>query len=139
MNLLTALSGLNVEVRTVPHSQQRYNTVGDYQTVDGKTTILVSDMGDRRSESLVAYHELTEILLCLNSGVTDKQIDGFDFAWDSKRDSSDTSEPGDDPASPYYHQHQFAMASEKGMAAQLGVDWDEHEERIAQTMLSYPR
>ena len=40
---------LNIHIRTVPDNEQRYDTVGDYQTnTEGKQTILVSDMPDTK-------------------------------------------------------------------------------------------
>ncbi len=46
---------LDISIKTNSNELQRYNTLGDYQSVDGKTEITVSDMGDWRMEFLVAY------------------------------------------------------------------------------------
>lgn len=128
------LSQMNVEV--ISHDRQRYNTVGDYSRVKGKILVLVSDMGDWKLEYLIAYHELTEIALCIDAGITDKMIDDFDFWFEEKFSQSESySEPGDHPDCPYYSQHQFATKLEKIMADELGVDWVQYEEKIHELML----
>lgn len=132
------MNNFEYRIKVIPHKQQRYNTVGDYQTIEGVTQILVSDMGDWRFEFLVAYHELTELALCRKTGVTDKQIDDFDISFEENRTENDNkSEPGDDPASPYFHQHQVSTTQEKMMAKELDVDWDEYVTKCSELIASY--
>lgn len=129
---------MKVEIVTVPHEMQRYNTVGDYQTDEtGKTKIIVSNLGDDGMHMLIALHELVESALCRQAGITDKMIDEFDFAFADNRAAGDPDEPGDDPAAPYYRQHQFATQVESMMAEKLGIDWDEYIGRITATMAEY--
>jgi hypothetical protein len=125
-------SGLSY--RVIPHSEQEYNTVGDYVYDGDSMEILVSDLGDWRYEYLIAYHELTEIALCKLAGVTLEVINEFDLVFTKNRPVGDSSEPGDDPTAPYYQQHQIATQQEKYMAEQLGVDWDEYDGKIALLM-----
>lgn len=124
---------LNIHIRTVPDKEQRYDTVSDYRTnAEGKQTILVSDMPDTRYEILIAIHELVESYLCQLRGVTDAAIDSFDLQYEKLRVLGDTtSEPGDDPAAPYYREHKFATKLEKLLAEEIGVDWDEYSASCA--------
>lgn len=121
---------LDIKIKTIPHSQQRYETVGDYQSYNGAIDIRVSDLGNWRYEILVAVHELIEKAWALYNGVTDEQIDAFDMAYEAKRVEGDESEPGDDPACPVYHGHQFATVVEKQLAEVLGVTWETYEDAI---------
>jgi hypothetical protein len=81
-------------------------------------------MGNWRLEALVAVHELIEALLCRVDGVTEDEVDHFDFNF--KGDA----EPGDDPNAPYYEQHQRASGYERLLAADLQVNWAEYERII---------
>lgn len=130
----------SIRIRVIPHQDQRYNTVGDYQTdADGNIEVRISDLGDERKEIAIGVHEAFEAVLCRYAGITDKMIDDFDLAFDAARAPGDASEPGDDPNAPYYHQHQLAMRIERMACEELGLDWDEHEARIAEVMSTYPK
>ena len=127
MDYLYCKPMLNLQIKTVPDDQQRYNTVGDYYVDEsGKRVFVVSDMHDWRYEMLVAIHELVESSLCRVRGITDDQIDAFDLAYQAARPEGDVSEPGDSTEAPYYHEHQFASKIEKIIADELGVDWDDY-------------
>jgi hypothetical protein len=128
---------VSIIIQTIKHDEQRYNTVGDYQTKDGVTILKISDLGDWRMEFLVALHELIELTLCRKAGITDAMIDEFDFEFERNRKASDVSEPGDDPRAPYYKQHQFATKVEKMMSRMLGVSWSEYGNRCALTTKQY--
>jgi hypothetical protein len=116
---------LNISIKTLPHSAQRYDTCGDYKRGAKKTKVRVSELSDWRFEALVAVHELVELLLCEDRGVSDEQIDAFDFAFQGK------GEPGDDPSCPYYEQHQFAEKIEFLLASELGVNWTRYEDEVS--------
>lgn len=112
-----------------PHESQRYDTVGDYQVVEGGFVnarekvlwITVSRLADRRESLLIAIHELIEAALCATAGVDFAKIDDFDFhqGWPD--------EPGDHIQAPYYRQHQIASGIERLLAAEMKVDWLEYE------------
>lgn len=119
---------MNISIVTIPHEAQRYDTVGDWQfDANGNLTISVSAMGDWRSEYLVARHEMDEALLCLHMGITQKQVDDFDMGWN---EHDGITQPGDDPAAPYYVQHRLAMAAEYGAMPGLEMEASAHEARI---------
>lgn len=123
---------LHIDIQTIPHQQQRYSTVGDYVTTpDGVVHIRVSELGDWRMEALIAVHEVVEKLLCRKRGITEDEIDAFDLEYERKRAEGDvTSEPGEASDAPYRREHFFATSIERLLAAELGVDWREYEDRI---------
>lgn len=105
--------------------------MGDWQwTEGGDLSIRVSEMGDWRYNAAVAVHELVEVLLCKQDGVTEASVDAFDMAYEKARPEGDLSEPGDDPACPCAKQHCFATAVERMLIAALGVSWKEYEAKV---------
>lgn len=124
---------MNITLKSIPHSQQRYETCGDW-LVDEKTgdiTILVSDLGDEKMTELVAIHELIEVLRCRDLGVKQEDVDKFDMEFENNRKEDDSSEPGDSPEAPYRGPHFFATNIERQLAHERGVDWQIYEEKIS--------
>lgn len=121
---------MNVRIEIIPHSSQRYETVGDWFFHHGDLVIRVSELGDWRKEMLIAVHELVEVLLCRHQGVTQEQVDKFDMEFEQAREEGDLSEPGDDPKAPYKRQHCIATGVERMLAAELEVDWKTYEEQL---------
>lgn len=124
---------LNIHIKTLPDTKQRYDTVGDYQTnADGQRQITISDMPDPRYEFLIAIHEMVESYLCQLRGVNEQEIDEFDIAYEESRTAGETtSEPGNDPSAPYHLEHLFATKIEKMIAEEMGVDWDAYSAACA--------
>jgi hypothetical protein len=120
---------MKIIIESIPHDKQRYDTVGDYwEETDaaGNITwhIKVSDTGDLGEIVAIALHELIEKTLCKFDGVTDAQIDAFDFNW--KGDG----EPGDSHGAPYHEQHKVATYLESDFVSWLGRSWGEYTERL---------
>ena len=122
---------MNVFIKTIPHSQQDYNTVGNWKIErDGTILILVSQMNDWRYEFLVAAHELCEVFLCQHAGISQSKVNRFDIAFEKKRIKGNTDEPGDDEKAPYQYQHSIATGVERILAACLGVSWKKYSAKI---------
>lgn len=117
-------------ISVIPHKDQRYETVGDWLYIGNSLHIYVSDMGCDEYHQLVAIHEYVEALLCRMAGISEEEVTAFDKAFEERRESGNTDEPGDDPKAPYYAQHQFATQIEKLMSVKLGVKWDDYEKAI---------
>ena len=115
---------LNVEIRTIPHKSQRYDTCGDWYYEGDKLIILVSELGDWRKEYLVADHELREAMVCKHRNITAEMVDEFDFNWKGE------GEPGDDPLCPCRKEHFFATSIERLTASELEIDWAEYDKQI---------
>ncbi len=120
---------MNINIETIPHAEHRYaGTCGDWWFDDARNLqIRVSDMGNWKYESLVAFHELAEVLLCKDRGITVEEVDAFDKAFEANRQPDDNSEPGDDPTCPCRKEHFFATTVERALSAELGVDWTEYD------------
>lgn len=129
---------LRITIRAIPHSDQRYPTVGDWtfdEVGDSDPKVIlhvkVSQLSDWRREFLVGIHEVIEAMLCKHDGVTQQQVDEFDMNFEANRKDGDESEPGDDAKAPYCRQHRIASAIEAMLAVQLGVHWSDYEDELS--------
>jgi len=122
---------LKIIVEIIPHTEQRYRTVGDWQMDSDKLLISVSETGNWRYNVLIAVHEIIEVLLCKHDQVPQASVDQFDMDYERGRLPGDYSEPGDCPSAPYHRQHCLATGVERILAAALGVKWLEYEKAIA--------
>lgn len=123
---------MRIIIETIPHLEQRYETVGDwYYEPDGTLVIRVSQLSDWRREMLVAVHELVEVLQCKHDGVTQEVVDKFDKEFEAHRHPDNEDEPGDEPTAPYVRQHCLATGIERTLAASLDVWWKAYEEELA--------
>lgn len=114
-----------------PHKGMRYDTLGDWFYDDNGLlrVIVATDDGiapiSTKEQKLILLHELIEVWLCEEEGITQKMVDDFDFAWDHRGDPevhAIDDEPGDDPRAPYRIQHRRAMIMEHLFANFLGMD-----------------
>ncbi|NYZ80195.1 hypothetical protein H0N95_03035 [Candidatus Micrarchaeota archaeon] len=122
-----------IEIITVPYEKQRYETVGDYYRKNGKWVIATSKMKDWRYEMLIAIHEVIELTLIRERGITVKEIEDFDKKWDKEYERglhSKKDEPGFDKRAPFRKEHAFATKIEKMLAKELGVDWKKYEKDV---------
>lgn len=114
-----------LEAAVIPHSQQRYDTVGDW--IEGHFgtphRITVSACGNPDYEFLVLLHELVEFWLCRQRGITQESVD----AWDQAFAGDD---PGADPAAPYHREHTFACRIEELMAHEMGIELTEYDQAL---------
>lgn len=138
---------MKIIIETIPHQDQQYETVGDWRRdPDGTLRIRVSDMGNEKYALLVALHELVEVSLCEDRGITTEEVDDFDKRFEAARagdgrmlvsialnqsvEIDKEGEPGDDPRAPYRKEHFFATNIERQMALELGVDWAEYDAAV---------
>lgn len=82
---------------------------------DGQLCIDVRDEGSADEQFLIALHELVEWKLCATRGISQSEVDAFDFGFKGE------GEPGDDPSCVYRQQHRFAMLIEMLVAHELGL------------------
>lgn len=126
---------MNINIQTIPHSAQRYNTCGDWWwNDDTHLEIRVSEMGDWRYEMLVAFHELYEVLVCRHKGISQESVDEFDKAFEKIREAYPNiigdMEPGNMSSAPYNKQHEGATHVERLLAIELGVDWNKYDKSV---------
>lgn len=146
-------------IDTIPHEAHRYSTCGDWYyatevfccgwsrmklsdddnncpTCHGPMeerkvlVVLSSKLSDPRREFLIQHHELTEVKLCEQAGVTQEVVDKFDKDFEANRAEDNEDEPGDEPAAPYVRQHCIATGVERLLAAEMGVNWKEYEQEL---------
>lgn len=124
----------DIIIKTIPHNQHRYETVGDYwRDMEGNLQIRVSEMGNPDYEILVAIHELIEVILTEKRGVMESHIMNFDVHFEKERKEGlhdPDEEPGDSPHAPYRREHFMAEALERILSDQLGVSWSDYGKAV---------
>ena len=114
-----------INIRTIKHKNQRYETLGDYFYDEFDTLyIKVSDTGNQYYNRIIVIHELIEELLTRYKGIKEEKI----LEWDNNHLDSD--DPGSLKDAPYNKEHLFALQIEKDICYYLGLDWDIYEERL---------
>lgn len=121
---------MTIDIKTIPHAEQRYPTCGDWWDDEAGTHFRISDLGNPTWEFLIAVHEFIEWFLCKAQGVSQESVDEFDKQWEAVREPGNVDEPGNSPKAPYYEQHRIASVIEHMLAIVLGVDWDEYDKAI---------
>jgi hypothetical protein len=126
---------MEIHIKTIPHNNQRYETVGDYFYDDlGVLQVRISDMGNTFYETLVAIHELTEELLTKHRGLTEQEIMDFDLYFEKKREMGmidDVSEAGFSNEAPYLREHSLATAIEMQIVAMAGESWTDYDNTVS--------
>lgn len=115
---------LNISIKTIKHNKQRYSTTGDYYTQGSRDIIAISKVGNTKYESLVAIHELIELILTRANGISEQLI----TKWDIEHPELD--EPGDDIRALYHREHILASKVERMMADAMGIDWDDYNNTL---------
>lgn len=123
-----------IVIEIIPHDQQRYETCGDWQLDEnGVMQVKVSNFGLEIENFMVAIHEVVELILLRHRGVTDKDIDKFDFEFEQrvkKGEAGRNDEPGFASDSPYIQEHTLATAVELQMCAVAKINWNEYSAKI---------
>lgn len=109
---------MKIIIESIPEKYHRYDTIGDWYYEGDILHIKVSEELPEDQQLLVALHELIEVKLCEKRGITQKQVDDFDFNFKS---DDPNEEPGDHVDAPYRKEHRFSMIVEHMMAHELGV------------------
>jgi len=135
---------MKIIIETIPHKDQRYPTVGDWQFHNKDCSplslkfaenvpefadhlhIKVSDTGNDWMNFLVARHELDEAMICARLGVTQEQVDKYDLA----HPEAGVDCFSDNLDAPYSTAHNLALASEYQMSQVLGIDWREYSNKL---------
>lgn len=117
-----------IKSMTIPHSAQRYDTVGDWWIpFPGRLEIRISALNNKDYEFLVLIHELVEAYLCKKHGVKEEDVTEFDVTYG---ENGGAGEPGDEPNAPYHNEHVCATKVEKYLADILGVGWEEYDKAV---------
>lgn len=119
---------MKIVIETIPISEMRYPTCGDYWIdEDGIMQVRVADTGDEAYNQAIMLHELWESFLIT---VPIDEIDVFDIEFEKRRQDGDFNEPGDDPKAPYQKEHCSATGIERIFIALKNKKWKEYEEVV---------
>lgn len=122
---------MRILIETIPHSDQDYNTVGNYKYLaDGTLYITVSELGDLFLNKLVAVHELIEQALTEQLGISEEEITKFDIEFENNREEGNMDEPGYSPLAPYHREHEIASAVELMMCAHADVSFSNYDKIV---------
>lgn len=121
---------MNINVRIIPHKEQRYETQGDWWfTPEDNLEIRVTELNSWLYETLIAIHEIIEAVLCKRRGISEARVSEFDMVFEERRlEGKADGEPGDDARAPYRDEHFTAEIVERLLALELGIDWREYQE-----------
>lgn len=86
----------------------------------GNLHVRVTESANPHETFLIAVHEIVEAYICFSRGITDLEVDDFDFHH-ADQAALDGIEPGDMEAAPYRKEHRFAMLIEHLVAHELGL------------------
>jgi hypothetical protein len=123
---------MKIEIQTIPHKQQRYETPGDWFWKGDTLFIRTSELGDWRMSISTALHEMVEALLCKQRNIPVSLLDKFDKQYEIDRERGKYTleqQPGEDPDAPYKREHFFADIVERLFCNELGVDWNEYNNK----------
>lgn len=115
---------LDVHIETLFHLHQRYDTLGDWLWNGRHLTVRVSRMMDWRKQFLLMMHELTEAALCVDRGITQNEVDEWDFS------HPESDEPGEVAGAPYLEEHRAAKEVEQLLCRHFGMDYFEYERSL---------
>ena len=115
---------LRLDVKTIPHKDQRYDTAGDWYDDNGTMAFRISDCKNKKYEWLLAIHEIVERALCDVNHISVEAVDTFDKSYRGD------CEPGDAKSSPYRTEHCYATAVERMLCAAMGVNWTEYDDFV---------
>lgn len=126
---------MDINIQTIPHDTQRYQTCGDWWWDEfGNLQVRVSDMGNIIYQWLVAEHEINEALMCQQAGVSEVEVSDFDMKFEALRETLPKligdQEPGDMVSAPYYKQHQAATQIEQLSANHHKIDWKKYNKAV---------
>lgn len=124
---------MNVESKTIPYSEQRYPTCGDYWMDENGVHFRINSMGNEDYEFLVQIHEMVEEHLTRRKGLKEPDIMAFDLMWEKEREEGkhgENEEPGHDPRAPYNKEHVLAENIERLLAHHMGISWPEYEKAV---------
>lgn len=105
-----------IEAKVILHRKQRYNTAGDWFDRKGSWQFRVSRMKGKDAAEIefkILMHELFERYLCWKNGISVKDVDKWDFAFEGR------GEPGDAVKCPYRREHRAASRLDRFIDKEL--------------------
>jgi hypothetical protein len=114
----------DIHIKFIPHSKQRYDTVGDYGETETEIWLKITEMLDPMHSCAILLHEIAEVFLVKQNGVPFSVIDEWDLA------HPESDDPGSLPGCPYSKEHEVATLIERLFVALSGENWADYEKAI---------
>ncbi len=124
---------MNITIKIIPREAHRPEVDGCdwYYDEAGDLQIRISPMSCEAYEHALILHELFEALACRHDGVTQKQVDDFDLAYDKAHPNEPDLGAGDDPEAPYHKQHNLATVVDRLFISSCGLKWADYDSELA--------
>ena len=125
---------IDIHIKTIPHKNQRYSTVGDYWIdSNGVMQVRVSEMKDSYCMAVI-IHELYELFSVMLNKIPIKDIDRYDTDFEDLRSRFSKiigdQEPGGMVSAPYHKQHEEATKVEKYFCKRNKINWSKYEHKV---------
>lgn len=114
----------SVTIEVVEHSDQKYDTCGNYGEGLDCWWMEISKLPKWQYEALIAIHELVEMVLTKDRKISWDKITKFDNTF------IDEDDPGNMKIAPYHKEHKFATKLEKMLCSELGLDWKKYDKAV---------
>lgn len=129
---------LVISLRTDDIKKHRYESIDDWQQpINLGDEVLfnaqTADMKNVDYNFLVLLHAMVEQYLCFRKDITDKQVTEFDMQ------HTHCTDPGSHAEAPYHKQHEMATVVETIAAGALGINMDEYEKAIDETLAQWKK
>ena len=118
-----------INIKIIPHKEQRYNTAGDYFLEKGVWQFRISEMENIFYEMFVLFHELWEwFRAVVINGVHEEDISVFDIDTVFEIDPKNGNNPGRSKFAPYHSEHLEATSLERFLIKKCKMDLDEYNQ-----------
>ncbi|MBF0555646.1 MAG: hypothetical protein HQK96_14040 [Nitrospirae bacterium] len=121
---------MNIIIKIVEQKEQKFLTQGDWRPDEhGDMIITITKCPDWRHEAGIAVHELVELYISKNLGITIEQCDEFDAMYEEGYRSGKiplNKEPGYDKKCPYFLGHVWGDRFSFVLLWLLGVKWKDY-------------
>lgn len=126
---------MDIIIKVIPESEQRKEVNGAdwFWDAEGNLQVRVSPMSDWRYETALAFHEAFEACLCKNNGVTQKEVDEFDMAFDLAHPNEPDLNAGDEQTAPYRREHNYATIVDRLFIGACQLNWKDYDDELAAT------
>jgi hypothetical protein len=130
---------MKIKINFIPHKDHLFTTLGHWAYDEWELNIWVSDEICWQNKVLVIAHELIEVAVCINEGITTEECDKFDALFESEYDAgiwTKDIEAGYDKRCPYRKGHIWGGRFERLVCWILGGDWKKLNAECNELMLT---
>ena len=115
----------DIDIKFIPHNEQRYNTLGDYYESKHALHFRITQFPDHPEYSYaILFHELLEKFRNDQLGIKDADVDKFDI------DHPELDDPGWSKDAPYFKTHCEGDLIERLFIVLSGANWVDYEAKV---------